>query len=92
MPEVFLAKEDVLVKRLAWLQIVHRQWDDAVSLLAPHAAQDSQLATWLGLARERLAPGSSKQIWESLIKDAGLTAEERARQRDDRARPRRDQS
>ncbi len=55
-----------LDRRLARRLLIARRWADAVPLLVGLARQDPVAGSWLGIARERLARGSSASVWATV--------------------------
>jgi len=55
-----------LAARTAWLSLMSRQWQQAVDLLTPMTGEDLLFEAWFGISRERLVPGSTKNVWPAL--------------------------
>lgn len=54
------------IRALALRLLLARRWTEAIPVLLPFAGRDLEATTWLALARERTAPGSSAPIWRSI--------------------------
>ncbi len=49
------------------LALTARRFDTAIGLLVPRAGDSLQNKFWFGIARERISPGSSREIWDELV-------------------------
>ncbi|MDH3285836.1 MAG: hypothetical protein OEQ13_13975 [Acidobacteriota bacterium] len=58
---------ETVTAQLIMLSMTSRRFENAISLLVPRVDRSLQNKFWFGIARERVAPGSTRQIWEQLV-------------------------